>query len=273
MGLAVYPSRSNSESAECISLVSDYNLSRLLTYRQFEGHTARIQIKKIGCATALRFEDVRYFNAIYSPGQVIIDELPEVERFFAGSRFRCSFVGPPMELPEWAATEYRHRKWVPGRSYAWVHAPIGKLRSCGTPHFGIQTPIGDGREDFFRCYLHGFEAEPEVHEPAIQNMRHLFSWPNLHFLLARREGRPVGVGMLLQVGEAALMCAGAVLPGERNRGCHSELVGTRVRLARDLGCRQVFSWALEGSKSERNLLRAGLQRLGVTQEWIFPGTA
>jgi GNAT superfamily N-acetyltransferase len=135
--------------------------------------------------------------------------------------------------------------------------------------FDIRPPQKDERELFLHCYLESFGAPPQGRAAAVRNMRHLFEWPDLHFLLAFRESEPVGIAMLLQVDDAALFCAGGVLPQVQNQGCHAALLGARTELARQLGCREVFSWTDAGTKSQNNMMQAGLSVVGVTETWSF----
>jgi hypothetical protein len=260
----------NLTAVRCFDLAAQYNLRRLFTYQQHEVHGDRIRIRSIGSATVLRFDDVGYFNSVYAPDESIVNQLTEVEEFFSGCPFGCTLVAPPVEASGRVGEACRRRNWRPGPKIVWMHASTRELRVPPTSReFTIRPPLQDEREIFLHCYLESFEADPGRFGAAVRNMRHLFKWPDLHFLLAVRSGQPVGVAMLLKAGEAALFCAGAALPNERNQGCHSALLGARVRLARELQCREIFSWAHAGSQSEVNMARAGLEAAGITEPWTF----
>ena len=260
----------NVEALTCLGLAAEYNLRRLSTYEEREEHGDRIRIRSTESAIMLRFDDVGYFNSVYAPDESIVDSLNEIEEFFTGCPFACTLVGPPVEQPQRFAEVYLRRNWQPYEKYAWIH---GSLRAMRTPspssRFEIRPPQLHERELFLQCYLESFGALPERRAAAIRNMRHLFEWPELHFLFALRDGEPAGIAMLLQVGEAALFCAGAVLPHAQNNGCHSALLEARIRLAHELECREIFSWTEEGSQSEKNMTRVGLSVVGVTETWSF----
>ena len=49
---------------------------RLRTYRDREDHGDRIAIRSIGAATALRFDEVGYFNRAYA-GDSVLDSIAE----------------------------------------------------------------------------------------------------------------------------------------------------------------------------------------------------
>jgi hypothetical protein len=244
-----------------------YDQRRLETYQEREGHD--IRISSVGEAMALRFDDVAYFNRIYAPDESIADRLAEAEAFYRGSPFGCFLVGPPAPSPG-IEVVCQQRGWAPGPRYSWLHAPVARLEEqMVSPEFVVSPPRLSERELFLRCYLEAFEAQPNRFNAAISNMRHLFDWPDLLFLLAWKEGQPAGIAMLLHSQHTAVFCAGATLPSYRNGGCHAALLAARVRLVRELGCQDVFSWAFEGSQSEINMGRIGLQTMGVSALWHF----
>ena len=225
----------------------------------------------MGSATALRYDDVGYFNRVYAPNELADEQVKDIEEFFAGSPFSCVLIGTPQPWHARKESRWRARGWVPGQPYAWLHAPVDELTGpCASDEFRVTMPQFHERELFLRCYLQAFEAEPEVHAAAIRNMRHLFTWPDLHFLLAWKGDQPAGICMLQQAGEAALFCAGATLPRFRNSGCHAALLAARVRLAQELAAEEVYSWAFEGSQSQKNMASIGLRTCGVTKTWHFP---
>ncbi len=260
----------NAEAVTCLGMAAEYNLRRLSTYQQYEEHGDRIRIHCTESSIALRFDDVAYFNSIYAPDESVADQLEEVEEFFTDCPFACTLVGPPFEQSGRFVKRCRQRNWRPDKKYSWMH---GRLRAMRPPsilnRFTIRSPRVDERELFLRCYLESFGAPPERRGAAIRNMQHLFEWPELHFLFALQDGEPAGIAMLLHAGEAALFCAGGVLPHRQNLGCHAALLNARIRLAQDLECREIFSWTDEGSRSQKNMVGAGLAVAGVTETWRF----
>jgi len=254
-----------------MELFARYDSLRLRTYQSCEHLDERIGVEAIGSATALRFDDVGYFNRVYAPSAAVSKHVAAIERFYRGCPFACELVGPPLGLSAVVEAECRSRGWVEGREYAWVGGPVPALSTdilvaCG---FSIRSPGPEERAAFLSCYLRAFEAEPVRFEAAMRNMRHLFSRPELSFLMAWREGRPAGVGMLYREGRLAILCAGATLPDERRSGCHAALLEARFVLAAELGCNEIYSWALLGGQSHTNMERAGLATLGVTRAWVF----
>jgi hypothetical protein len=247
-----------------LQLVARYDALRLQTYRDCESLGDKIGIGGIGPAIALRFDDVGYFNRAYADDGAVWGSIGEIESFYRGCRWGCCLVGPPSP----ARSAAPRPGWDVGPRYAWLHGRSAKAVGVpGASEFLIRPPAADEKALFLRCYLQAFGASPSVFSAALRNMRHLFDRPELDFLIAWWKNRPAGIGMLYRAGTAALLCAGATLPGMRGCGCHQALIAARLRLARDRGCQEIFSWANAGGQSQANLERAGLKTVGVTHAW------
>ncbi len=273
--LAISQAKFREQSAlvvRAMELFARYDSLRLRTYQAGENLDGKIRVVAIGPATALRFDEVGYFNRVYAPAAAAPAHVRDFEVFYRGCPFPCELVGLPLGLSAPLDAMCRSRGWVEGKHYAWVGGPIppplpGAPDSC---EFTIRSPGPEERAAFLSCYLRGFEAEPVRFQAAIRNMRHLFTRPEISFLMALRKGRPAGVGMLYREGRLAILCAGATLPEERRSGCHAALLEARFRLAAGLGCDEIYSWALLDGQSHTNMERAGLPTLGVTRSWSLP---
>jgi hypothetical protein len=264
-------------AATALWLVAAYDRLRLETYRDRGPRGGSIRVDSIGGATALRFEDVGYFNRIYSADESVADHLAEIEAFYAGIAFHCELVGPaaidPARSRAGIDRACSRRGWLPGSCYAWVAAQgraLDRAPPSRPPRFEIRPPECSERELFVSTYLRAFEAAPGRFVAALPNMRHLFDLAELSFLVAFARGEPAGVGVLYRAGAAAVLCGGATLPRFRNQGCHTALIEARIRMALDLGCRSVVSWARAGGQSHANMRRAGLSTVGITSAWRFP---
>jgi hypothetical protein len=259
-----------SASIAALQLFARYDSLRLQTYQERECHGERIRILRIGSATALRFDDVGYFNRVYAPDQSIAERLAEVEAFYRGCPFGCELLGPsgaPVNPIERAC---RLRGWIAGGRYAWLHVPTAMAMAPPiADEFTIRQPEVEERTLFLLTYLQGFEAQPDRFAAALKNMRHLFEIPELLFLMAWKENRPAGVGMMYQVDETAALCAGATLPQHRRQACHAALLRARIQFAIQRGSKEIFSWATDGGQSQANMERAGLRTVGVTSAWHF----
>lgn len=98
---------------------------------------------------------------------------------------------------------------------------------------------------------------------------HLLATRNVHVLVAQAGDQVIGSGTLHVHGKVGLLRAGVVLPDWRGRGVQRALIAARMRLAAELGCDHVTSQAAPDSISERNLSRAGLERLLIRDVYRF----
>ncbi len=99
-------------AAEALLHVARYDSMRLQTYLDKEDLGDRILISSIGSATALRFDDVGYFNRVYCPDQTFVENLPEIEAFYEGGPFGCELVAPSSK--ESGDVRIARPGWEPG---------------------------------------------------------------------------------------------------------------------------------------------------------------
>jgi GNAT superfamily N-acetyltransferase len=251
-------------------LVAEYDRMRLATYRDRGARADRISIASEGASSFLRFDDVGYFNGVYGYDEDLIERLDELEAFFRGSPHGCRLLTPTLSSASPLARACAVRGWVPDREYAWLTAdPLPAPSGLG-PRFEVRAPRPDEHALFFHTYLEAFDAARDRIPAAIDNMRHLFSNPHLHFLFACQDDRPAGVAILQQSGRSALLCAGAMLPSYRGIGGHEALLAARIQLARALGCTDIHSWATRGGHSHANMEQAGLRTVATTLTLRLP---
>jgi hypothetical protein len=246
-----------------------YDTLRLQTYREKENVADRIRLSLIASAMALRFDDVGYFNRVYGVDETVFERLPEIEEFYRGGPYGCELVGPPSADRDGSRAVSRPG-WQPATRFVWLCAPhVKALVPAPQEAFDIRSPEPSQQLQFLLTYLRAFEAQEDRIPAALHNMRHLFDRPELDFLMAWYGENPVGVGMMMRSGNAALLCAGAALPEFRKMGCHSALLAARIRLATEYGIDELYSWALLDGQSHANLEKAGLAPVGVTAAWRF----
>jgi GNAT superfamily N-acetyltransferase len=264
-------SMETSPALRALQAFAQYDSLRLSTYRDCEPAHARVLIEQAFGATLLYFDEVSYFNRIYALDEAIAGHLDHVEAFYGDSPFGCELVSVTGDKGPLAEACLK-RGWLPSHRYAWLHVKTGEPEvNDEYPGISIRQPLPQERIAFLEFYLRGFEAPEAKFPAAIRNMRHLFELPQLHFLIASREGRDAAIGMLCVFGETALLAAGATLPEERWHGCHHALIAARIRLARSLGCGEIVSFAYAGGQSHLNMESMGLRTVIVTQAWRFKG--
>lgn len=271
------PVKQNAENKSlairAIQAFADYDSLRLRTYRDRESAQARIRIEQAYGASLLRFEDVGYFNRVYALSDAIIEHLDHVEAFYSESPFGCELVADSGDQGP-LADACIQRGWIPGGRYAWLHMNTSEPEKGDEyPEVSIREPLPQERTAFLEFYLRGFEAPAANFPAAIRNMRHLFELPQLHFLIASRKGIDAAIGILCVFGETAILAAGATLSEQRRHGCHHAALISRIRLARKLGCKGIYSYAYAGGQSHLNMESVGLKTINVTQAWRFKGAA
>jgi len=255
-------------AVQALQQVARYDAMRLETYRREENLADRIRISPVGSALALRFDDVGYFNRVYCADAAVLERLPDIEQVYSGSPFGCEVVCLPADPPDSAAI--LRSGWAPANGYAWMYTRDFKSLPPEKPaNFTIRPPEPSERQQFLITYLRAFDAQRDRFPAALRNMTHLFDRPELDFLMAWRDGKPAGVGMMMRHGSTALLCAGAALPEFREKGCHAALLAARIRLASESGCERIYSWAVLGGQSQANMERAGLSVAGTTTAWRY----
>ena len=255
-----------SAAARVASAILRYERFRLGIYQSRKGNPDRIEMRNFGDAWAMRFPAVGYFNQVHGFTTAELPLLAAITDFFAGSAPRFTIHVDP-----WAD----HPAVVAGLREAGFEPKPATVRLAGVPQAAPPAtwPAGltvapvesDEAEAFARLYLEGFGAAPKVWPGAIENLRLLPGQPGLHCLVARRDGRPIGLGMVHLAKGVAFLCAGAVLENWQRRGVQQALISERLRLAAAAGCELAVSWAEADGSSHRNLERAGL---GVVQREV-----
>ena len=91
--------------------------------------------------------------------------------------------------------------------------------------------------------------------------------------LALVDDEPAAAGALFAEGEGAYLGFAGTLPAHRGRGAQGALLATRLRRARELGCRWVATETGEQrpdrpSSSYRNIVRAGFTEEFVVANWL-----
>jgi hypothetical protein len=255
-------------AASVLRLVCDYDCFRLRAYRKGESLGDQIKVRSFGGATALRYDEVGYFNRVYCPDAASLDRLTEIEDFYADCRYGCELIGPPSDPLNYRLLTPPSRAWIPGDKYAWLAAKTSALRPGGVPgDFTIRAPGPEEQRRFLTTYLRAYGADPERFSAAILNMRHLFDEPSLSFLMAWEEGHPAGVAMLRRTGNTALLCAGAALSETAGEACYGALLSAMINLARVARLENVCGWGIAGGQRQKSMEDVGLATVGMTQSW------
>lgn len=248
-----------------------YDEMRLSVYAARAGNPGRIAIRRFGSAVAMRFPAVNYFNQVYHLDEDALDYLDEIEEFYRREGVSPKlFVAPDTD-----------REAVFGRLFDAGYSPVEKLVRLASsrlaapparraPDLEVERVRADRVDEFFNTYLDAFGADPAParRAAALANMRLLHAREELHLFLTRREGRPVGIGVLHHQGDTGCLCGGATLPEYRRSGSQTLLIAERMRQAAGLRCKVLTCWTESGGQSHANLGRAGFREVYHDSVWM-----
>lgn len=185
-----------------------------------------------------------------------------IPRFFVQHHPRS---GPP-EIAEWlaAAGLERQRAWMKFRhDHATVPEPAGDL---------APEPVdADHAQDFGAIAAEGFDLKPET-APLLAR---LVGRPGWHPFMVRIDGEVAGVAALLIHEQAGWCDWASTRPAFRGRGVQRALLAARLHLARDSGCRVVYTTtgaAVPGDPqhSYNNILNAGFEEFYLSENFAPP---
>jgi GNAT superfamily N-acetyltransferase len=266
-----------------------YDCWRLRSYLSI-GDRTRGAIECIGGATALRFDDVGYFNRVYDFGADTVARIDEIMEFYgihgrlqapAGTTPRRGvelIAGEGFELSDAADTLRRHGFQPAKRmvrlgmelsdSDARVEDERRVLREPAEQDCCFRPLACPEEVDaMLSLYLEGFNVPRERHASAKVNMRELVRRPELHIWVACRGSDMIGLGMLYQASRTALLAAGVTRDAYRQQGIHRRLIELRIRRAARTGCRSIVTWTDHGGASHRNLQSQGMRML--RGDWVW----
>ena len=102
------------------------------------------------------------------------------------------------------------------------------------------------------------EFPREALERDLGDMAHV---PGFLRFVARRAGAVAGAASMRITDDIAQLCGATTLPEHRRRGVQSALLGHRLALAAERGCRVAVVTTQPGSKSQQNVQRQGFALL------------
>ena len=88
-----------------------------------------------------------------------------------------------------------------------------------------------------------------------------------HSFVAELDGQAIATGGLSIVDDVALLTGASTIPESRRQGAQLALLDSRLRFAREEGCRLAMMCALPGSASQRNAERQGFRIAYTRIKW------
>ena len=234
-----------------------YEILRLQIFRKNPDVDQDIRtINRDDGITLTRFDEVKYFNCVHGATSWTPDLLEDVRTCFQGysGPVKLGIFPPPrssVPFPEVAR-------------YVRLYADLNDLAESEFPDDrAVNILMGPALDPelFAATYLKVFEAEPARPEAALSNLARLCHDPQIHAGLIMAGDQVAGISVLYQDGEWAFLAGGGVFPEFQNSGLHRISLIRRIRLARELGCKQIVSWTYARNQSCKNMEKLGLKVL------------
>jgi GNAT superfamily N-acetyltransferase len=189
----------------------------------------------------------------------------------AGATLKIDGLPVRVELPERLLhARLRDRLVEAGMALAWNSRVVASpLVVVPLPAIaGIQLERVNGPSDAKR-FWQGYEACFQERQPEMPaHISQLAERPGgVTAYVASSGGDVVGVALMYQTAEVALLADAATHPEWRGRGIHALLVATRLAKAKDANAKIVTSDVEPGGGSDRNLARLGLRDGYVREVW------
>ena len=145
----------------------------------------------------------------------------------------------------------------------------GLAGSEGRDHGSIAVRIAGAAElsDWARLSAAGWSEFPEYAAVMYDLALVAASRNQALSFIAEIDGRAAGTAGLSIVDDVALLTGASTLPEFRCRGVQRVLLGRRLAVAKEQGCRLAMMCALPGSASQRNAERSGFRIAYTRTKW------
>ncbi len=194
------------------------------------------------------------------------DDLDAIASFYGGIRHAVAVH------PDEVALEGRLQERGYERGYAWMK--FGRGLEPPAEHRGEVQVVEAGPEDgeTFGAIVAESYGMPGSGAALIAAV---VGRPGFHCFLAREADCAIGAATLFVAGNSGWCGYAATLPAARGRGAQNALFAARVRLAAELGCRNVYTETGQRVEerpdaSYRNILRNGFLELYLRPNWVSP---
>lgn len=195
----------------------------------------------------------------------------------AAAGLRSTGLPVRVELPQpLVSSRLRDELVEAGFTLAWSSRVLASPLVVVPPQViaGIEVQRVNGPSDAER-FWQGYEDCFQEHQPERSaHVSRLAERPaGVTAYLAGSGADVVGVAMMYQTAEVALLADAATHPDWRGRGIHALLVTARLADAKEANARLVTSDVEPGGGSDRNLARLGLRDGYVREVWTAQGAS
>lgn len=162
---------------------------------------------------------------------------------------------------------------TPGARIAKYAAPIENVAAAGETSLRIAPVAKDDAEQWAKVVLDGFGMP---HDGLVGMLIASSEHPSTHAYAAWHGDTIVGGASLHVHGDIASLNTASILQPFWKRGAQTALISARLGKARELGCRWITTETFQPAEGEHNssmsnMLRAGLVKLYIRQNYIWRG--
>lgn len=195
---------------------------------------------------------------LYAP--VSAAELDTIEQFYRQRGEPPMIDHCPLSDPRLQSELYR-RGYRPKELLGAFIRRLDTLPPLRIPQ-GIEiTPALPEEADLWiRTTAMGFEETDTPSAEIIELLTPNFTSANAHCYFARLDGHIAGGGAMYRHEDVVEFGGMSTLPGYRRRGIQNALLQFRLAEAQRMGCTLAVVYSEPGSRSQRNILRAGFQQ-------------
>ena len=257
---------------QIIAVGRDCEEAKLQAYRARPGNPNQIEFASFGKARAMRFPAVPYFNQVYGFGEDLMEQLPDIIRFYRETNTNFRLWLSPEGATEKVSRELVRHGFAPWGCHTKFYAGVEELAKVTVDSKVEAERVGQSRlDEFLAVMLSGWGMPPEHQQGARDNMRLRLGIPGIHLFLGRLDGEAVGGAVLYQKDEIGYFADAATPLARRGQGCQLKLMEARIHYARELGCKVIVGGAAFGNPSFRNMQRIGLKIAFTDVAWHYIG--
>jgi len=154
---------------------------------------------------------------------------------------------------------------------AWMVADLVELHIDAPVHDIRHVVDASGNDDFARAFCAGWQVDSRELERIVGAA--MAPWPEpprWHRFVAWVDGQPAAQALLVVGEHVGYLAEAATDPRFRRRGLQRALIAHRARIARELGCTQLFSQVTWGDASWANMRQLGLREGHMTVRYCRP---
>jgi MOSC domain-containing protein YiiM len=221
-----------------------------------------VRILERGDAAAAASPDLpgSLFNRAYGLRQIPII-LPELLELFRAAGTAGSLVGGVDDPPFPGAV---------AEESVGVHVgEIADVPDATVPGLEIRPTAPGDQARWAELFIAGFDIQGPLAEAWLRFEPVLARTRGYHQLIARLDGRDIGVAAMFTRRRVAWLGAGSVLPEARGQGIQRAMIAHRARAAETLGCRRIMATADLDDLSSANLAAMSIPRIWSRVHYRF----